>query len=132
MMARQHLPKEGRIRKHADYALCYEQGRRHHTGNFILFIFPRPGSGSTRVGMAVSRKVGNAVTRNRLKRLLREFYRLHQALLPSDSDIVTVAKKHAGQSRLNLAQVRAELEPLLQRQRRRQQKMAQETEACCP
>lgn len=132
MMARQQLPKEGRIRKHADYALCYEQGRRHHTGNFILFIFPRPGSGITRVGMAVSRKVGNAVTRNRLKRLLREFFRLHQALLPSDSDIVTVAKKHAGQSRLDLALVSAELEPLLRRQQRRQREQPQETSACCP
>lgn len=132
MMARQKLPKEGRIRKHADYALCYAQGRRHHTGNFILFLFPRPGSGRARVGMAVSRKVGNAVTRNRLKRLLREFYRLHQALLPSDSDIVTVAKKHAGQSRLTLALVSAELEPLLRRQQGRQQDKQQETDACCP
>ena len=131
MMASQRRPKEGRIRKHADYALCYEQGRRHHTGNFILFIFPRPGSGKIRVGMAVSRKVGNAVTRNRLKRLLREFYRLHQALLPYDSDIVTVAKKHAGQSCLDLAQVRAELEPLLRRQQRRQREQ-QETQSCRP
>lgn len=119
-MARHYLPKEGRIRRHADYALCYAQGRRHYSGNFIIFILPRPGSGITRVGTAVSRKVGKAVTRNRLKRLLREFYRLHQALLPYDSDVVAVAKKHAGQSDLTLARVCDELCPLFQRQPRRQ------------
>ena len=129
MMARQCLPKEGRIRRHADYALCYAQGRRHHSGNFIVFILPRPGSGITRVGTAVSRKVGKAVTRNRLKRLLREFYRLHQAILPCDSDVVTVAKKHAGQSELTLERVCDELKPLLQRQRRRRQEAPAETDA---
>lgn len=48
------------------------------------------------MGMAVSRKVGKAVTRNRVKRLLREFFRLHRALLPEHLDIVAVAKKHTG------------------------------------
>lgn len=130
-MARQSLPKEGRIRRHADYALCYAQGRRHYSGNFIVFILPRPGSGRTRVGTAVSRKVGKAVTRNRLKRLLREFYRLHQALLPYDSDVVTVAKKHAGQSDLTLERVSAELRPLFRRRQRRGQAAAEASACAC-
>ena len=67
------------------------------------------------MGMAVSRKGGKAVTRNRVKRLLREFFRLHRALLPEHLDIVAVAKKHTGAADLSQDRVNAQLLPLLQR-----------------
>ena len=60
-------------------------------------------------------KVGKAVTRNRVKRLLREFFRLHRALLPEHLDIVAVAKKHTGAADLSQERVNAQLLPLLQR-----------------
>ena len=110
------LPRELRIRRRAEYTACYERGRRLHTEHFLVFVLSgeHPQCG-TRTGMAVSRKVGKAVTRNRVKRLLREFYRLHREDLPVGVHIVTVAKKHAGQAALNLAGVTAELLPPLRR-----------------
>ena len=104
------LPQHLRIRRRAEFVACYERGRRLHTEHFLVFVLSGncPGLAS-RTGMAVSRKVGNAVVRNRVKRLLREFYRLHRSDLPKEADIVTVAKKHAGEAALDLASVAAEL-----------------------
>lgn len=103
--------KEARIRRRAEFTVCYERGRRLHSAHFLLFLLPRA-DGPGRTGMAVSRKVGNAVTRNRVKRLLREFFRLHAAALPR-ADVVAVAKRHAGQAKLDLTTVTGELLPLL-------------------
>ena len=58
---------------------------------------------------------GKAVVRNRIKRLLREFFRLHADLLPLRADLVTVAKKNAGSAALDLERVRGEIVPLLRR-----------------
>lgn len=70
-----------------------------------------------RIGLAVSKKLGNAVARNRIKRLLREFFRLHQKLMPfcqNYVDIVVIPKKHVRADCLNLNIVQMEMLPLLQ------------------
>lgn len=105
-------PKEARVRRRAEFTACYERGRRVHTTHFLLFLLSAPGA-RARTGMAVSRKVGNAVTRNRIKRLLREFFRLHAEALPP-GDVVAVAKRQAGEAGLDLAAVTRELLPPLQ------------------
>lgn len=109
------LPRQRRIRKRADFQACYEDGIRFHSGHFLVFVAPRAQFCGTRSGAAVTRKVGSAVTRNRIKRLLREFCRLHREALPVDADIVAVAKKHAGESALGLTNVTSELLPLMRR-----------------
>ncbi|MDR1857142.1 MAG: ribonuclease P protein component [Desulfovibrio sp.] len=112
-------PSRSRIRRKSEYDACYAHGERRHSDHFLLFLRFGNGLPGPRTGMAVSRKVGKAVVRNRIKRLLREFFRLHADLLPPQTDVVAIAKKHAGGAALTLERVAAELAPLLRRGMRR-------------
>ena len=103
-----------RITRRPDFQACYDAGRRFYSAGFILFARVRDaGPEEWRVGLAVSKKMGNAVARNRVKRVLREFFRLYGQGLPARTDIVAVPKKQLDVSALCLAQARQELEPLL-------------------
>ena len=101
------------MRRRADFLLCYDAGRRHYTKQFVLFVRTRDDGGAWRLGLAVTRKTGCAVVRNRVKRVVREFFRLHQMGLPSGRDIVVVPKRTLEPLRLSLAVVEQEFVPLL-------------------
>jgi ribonuclease P protein component len=72
-----------------------EHGRKLHTDSFLVFVLPRNEPGATRVGVTASRKLGGAVVRNRVKRLVREAFRRHKLLFPAGLDVVFIAKKSA-------------------------------------
>jgi ribonuclease P protein component len=106
--------RDHRVTRRPDYQACYDAGRRLYSSNFILFVYKREsGPEAWRAGFAVSKKVGNAVARNRVKRVLREFFRLFGQGLPAQTDFIAVPKRQLNVAALSLGQVRAELEPLL-------------------
>jgi ribonuclease P protein component len=84
--------KHERIKKRKDFLRTYEDGTRINSKHFIV-ILSRNQGGYRRLGITVTRKTGNAVTRNRTKRLLREFFRLNKKTLPDSLDIVIIVKK---------------------------------------
>lgn len=69
-------------------------GVKHHTRFFLVFVAPSR-LPATRLGVTVTRKVGKAVKRNRIKRLVREAFRREHHALPSGLDMVWVAKRDA-------------------------------------
>lgn len=76
------------------------------TRHFVLLVAARQESGPSRLGIVAARTVGNAVARNRVKRLCRESFRLAPELLPAGVDLVVIAKP--GAADLGLRDVQAE------------------------
>jgi len=83
-----------RLRRQKDFQLTLRHGSRRQTKNFTIILRPNALEFS-RLGVTVSKKVGNAVKRNRVKRCLREFFRLHKHKLPPSHDLVIMAKRDA-------------------------------------
>jgi ribonuclease P protein component len=86
--------KSERLLNRKDFVNLKKLGKRLNTPHFTV-IFKESGLGITRLGITVTKKVGNSTQRNRIKRLVREFYRLHKAHFPQGYDIVVTAKKGA-------------------------------------
>ena len=90
----------------ADFVKLNRSGKRLYTKHFTLII-KQNGQGVTRLGVTVSKKTANAVKRNRVKRLIREHFRLNKEQFPRGYDIVIIAKKDA--SYLDLWKIKEEI-----------------------
>ena len=101
--------KAARLRHRQEFLRAQAQGKRFHTRHFGVTLAPMA-EGQPRLGLVATRRLGKAVWRNRVKRLLREFFRRHQAGLPA-FDLVIMAKK--GAAALEYHQVEEELGRLL-------------------
>lgn len=85
----------GRLSRSAEFERVYRQGRSTANRHLVLYAFPNASSERPRLGLSVSRKVGGAVERNRVKRLLREAFARCEQGLRAGHDVVVVARPSA-------------------------------------
>jgi ribonuclease P protein component len=92
-----------------DFLRIQKGAHRVTCAHFILLVAARPGDETAdppRLGVVVTKKIGTAVARNRIKRLCRECFRAYDGLLPAGIDLVVIARE--GAATLSLANVRSE------------------------
>lgn len=107
----------GRLSRSAEFERVYRQGRSTANRHLVLYSFPNASSDRPRLGLSVSRKVGGAVERNLVKRLLREAFAQAEPSLRPGVDVVVVAREPAAAlaEREGLAGVGGALQELIVR-----------------
>jgi ribonuclease P protein component len=94
---RQRSSDRGRLSRSAEFERVYRQGRSTANRHLVLYAFPNPASERPRLGLSVSRKVGGAVARNKVKRMLRESFARLEPTLRDGHDVVLVARPSAAE-----------------------------------
>lgn len=93
----QALPARERLKKRWEFLAAQGRGKKLQTPSFLVFVLSRPEGDTSpaRLGITVSKKIGGAVVRNRVKRWLREAFRRQKDRFPAGADVVFVAKRGA-------------------------------------
>jgi ribonuclease P protein component len=89
------MEKEYRLAKREDFNKIYRYGKSAANHQFVLYYYPQTELGHFRLGISTSKKVGNAVVRNSVRRKLKEIVRLNAERFPSGFDYIVIVRKPA-------------------------------------
>lgn len=89
------MNKRQRIKKNDDFQLIFKSGKSFANRQFVVYCYRKEEQTEFRIGLSVSKKVGNAVTRNRIKRYVRQSFLEMNEELRNDMDYIIVARHQA-------------------------------------
>jgi len=110
--ADRRLRARERITRARDFERIRSHGRRYRVGPFIMIVAENE-LGYRRIGVSVSRKAGKAVVRNRIRRVIKEYFRLNKEKFPPSSDILFICREPVGD--FGLGRFAELIEPVLVR-----------------
>ena len=87
-------PHSESLKKNRDFQLVYKEGKSR-ANRYLVMYMKENGLETNRIGVSVSKKVGNSIVRHRITRLIRESYRLQEDMFNSGLDMVVVTRKNA-------------------------------------
>ena len=87
-------PNSETLKKYSDFQTVYQEGKSCANRYLVLYV-KENGLKKNRLGISVSKKVGNSIVRHRITRLVRESYRLHEDMFNSGLDMVVIARVNA-------------------------------------
>ncbi len=93
--------------------MVFQHGKSSANRQFIVYKLPKEGQRSFRVGISVSKKIGNAVTRNRVKRLIREAVASLEDAIQAELDLVVIARQ--GTEEMSFESLRSSLVHVMKR-----------------
>lgn len=82
------------LKKNADFRYVYQNGTSRANRYLVMYVLEN-GTEKNRIGISVSKKVGNSIVRHRLTRLIRESYRLNEGRFSRGYDLVVIARERA-------------------------------------
>ena len=104
------MEKAYRIKKNSDFQKIYKKGKSVANRQFVVYTYKNRDLKHFRLGISVSKKLGNAVTRNRIKRAIRENFKVHKQNIIA-KDIIVIARQPAKD--MNTLEIQSSLEHVL-------------------
>jgi len=89
------MKKRQRVKKNEDFQKVFKKGKSFANRQFVIYLLPKEGQTEFRVGLSVSKKLGNAVTRNQIKRYIRQSIHEIKDELKPNMDYVIIARHQA-------------------------------------
>ena len=102
------------LKKNKDFQLVYKCGKSYANKYLVMYI-KENNTGKNRLGISVSKKVGNSVSRNRIKRLIKENYRLLEKDVKEKNSLVILWKKNVGKEQANFYTIKEDMYYILKK-----------------
>ncbi|CAM3942804.1 ribonuclease P protein component [Mesobacillus zeae] len=105
------MRKELRIKKNKEFQEAFKKGKSFANRQFVVYVLKKEGQETFRIGLSVSKKIGNAVVRNQVKRYIRQTFHELQDRIHTGNDYVIIARKPA--AAMDMHEVKKSLEHVL-------------------